>query len=57
MVNVNCEHPLREETDRVGHIESSITSIQSNYQERVKRKANYEASVKQTGDRLGIILF
>jgi hypothetical protein len=43
---------LREETDRVAHIESTITSIQSNYQERVKRKANLEASIKQTSDRL-----
>ena len=43
---------LREETDRVAHIESTITSIQSNYTERVKRKANFEAQIKSTGDRL-----
>ena len=43
---------LREETDRVAHIEATITSIQSSYQERVKRKASLEASIKQTSDRL-----
>ena len=43
---------LREETDRVAHIESTITSIQSNCQERIKRKANLEATIKQTADRL-----
>ncbi len=43
---------LREETDRVAHIESTITSIQSNQQERIKRKANLEASIKQTAARL-----
>lgn len=43
---------LREETDRVAHIESTITSIQSNQQERVKRKANLEANIKQTAARL-----
>ena len=43
---------LREETDRVAHIESTITSIQSNQQERVKRKSNLEANIKQTADRL-----
>ena len=29
---------LRAETDRVTHIESTITNIQNSYQERVKRK-------------------
>ena len=29
---------LRAETDRVAHIESTITNIQNSYQERVKRK-------------------
>ena len=43
---------LREDTDRVAHIESTITSIQSNQQERVKRKSNLEANIKQTGGRL-----
>ena len=43
---------LREETDRVAHIESTITSIQSNQQERGKRKANLEATIKQTAARL-----
>ena len=65
---------LREETDRVAHIESTITSnfflrkmifeyemelifilflgIQSNQQERIKRKANLEATIKQTAARL-----
>ena len=43
---------LREETDRVAHIESNITSIQSNFQERVKRKSNFEQQIKQMGDRL-----
>ena len=43
---------LREETDRVAHIESTITSIQSNQQDRIKRKANLEATIKQTAARL-----
>ena len=43
---------LREDTDRVAHIESTITSIQSNQQERVKRKSNLEANIKQTAARL-----
>ena len=32
---------LRAETDRVAHIESTITNIQNSYQERVKRKGWY----------------
>ena len=43
---------LREETDRVAHIESTISSIQSNQQDRIKRKANLEATIKQTAARL-----
>ena len=33
-------------------IESTISSIQSNQQERIKRKANLEATIKQTAARL-----
>ena len=43
---------LREDTDRVAHIESTISSIQSNQQERAKRKSNLEANIKQTAARL-----
>ena len=43
---------LRAETDRVAHIESTIQTIQSSYQERVKRKAQLEIQVKQTSERL-----
>ena len=43
---------LRAETDRVAHIESTITNIQNSYQERVKRKGNLEINVQQTTDRL-----
>ena len=43
---------LRAETDRVAHIESTIQNIQSSYQERVRRKASLEISVKQTSERL-----
>ena len=43
---------LREETDRVAHTESSIASVQATLQEKTRRRAAVEESVKQTGVRL-----
>ena len=43
---------LRAETDRVAHIEATIQTIQSSYQDRVKRKSGLEVAIKQTTERL-----